>query len=84
MTVAEAIDMLNSFPHFNGEQNTQKIYNSVDMAVKSLEAWEKVRTEIETEANAYPYGREYYLDMKIEGLETALEIIDKHLKGVTE
>jgi hypothetical protein len=37
MTREEAIEMLNSFPHFNGEQNTQRIYDAVDMAIKAIE-----------------------------------------------
>lgn len=37
MTLDEAIEILNSFPHFNEEQNTQRIYDAVDMGIKALE-----------------------------------------------
>lgn len=37
MTREDAIEMLNSFPHFNGEQNTQRIFDAVDMGIKALE-----------------------------------------------
>lgn len=61
------------------------VNEAYDMAIRSLEAWEKVRTEIEKiggseEKSVYKCQHPSY----IKGLEKSLEIIDKHLKEVTE
>lgn len=61
-------------------------YKSRKMAIRSLEAWEKVREEIERiggseEKSVYKCQHPSY----VRGLEKSLEIINKHLKGgVTE
>jgi len=36
MTNEEAWDILDAFPHFNGEQDTQKIYDAVNTALRAL------------------------------------------------
>lgn len=53
---------------------------ALNMAIASLEVWEKVKAEIDEQYDrVHPYNISC-----AEGLEMALEIIDKHLKEVTE
>ena len=57
---------------------------AVDMAIKSLEAWEKVRAEIEKESEVKTLQLHWGEAM---GLNKAIEIIDKHiseLRGDTD
>lgn len=51
------------------------------VAFKSLEAWEKVKAEIEQTAKDYDKFDDY---RRVRGLWIALKIIDKHLKEVSE
>lgn len=37
MTNEEAWDILDAFPHFNGEKDTQKIYDAVNTALRALQ-----------------------------------------------
>ena len=83
MTIDETKDELyrllsdcvnNSYPIRN---NTQKgrYRNAVKMAIASLEAWGKIKAEIDGQYDrVHPYNTSC-----AEGLEMALDIIDKHL-----
>ena len=53
---------------------------SLDMAIKSLEAWDKVREIFKAKSTSEDW--EYIHDLQI--WEDALEIIDKHLAEVSE
>ena len=92
MTVAEAIDVLNT----RGEHGNLTGYaawqtEALDMAVRSLEEWEKVLDELrEYGAICVEYTAE---DDKVDAVvdsmlkqakQAVLEIISKHLAGVTE
>lgn len=70
----------NSYPIRN---NTQKgrYRNAVNMAIASLEAWEKVRQEIEDMLETLSDGGDDWFTA--EKLNDVLEIIDKHLQEVT-
>jgi len=79
MTVAEAISVLKMVEAYGLADDAKK------MAIRSLEAWEKVREEIERiggseEKSVYKCQHPSY----VRGLEKSLEIIDKHLNWVTE
>ena len=91
MTIDETKDELyrllsdcvnNSYPIRN---NTQKgrYRNAVKMAIASLEAWEKVRAEIEDEKIDFDIniGMEKYYNNAIDDV---LQIIDRHLQEVAE
>ena len=53
--------------------------NAKAMAIKSLEAWEKMREEIKYHADNIKYTDAYR-----DGFEVSLKIIDKHLAEVSE
>ena len=73
MTVAEAIEKLKTARFvFKSESET---FASIDMAIRSLEAWEKVTEEIFQLHN----NEEAYWS----GVSDCWKIIDKHLKEVT-
>ena len=86
MTIDETKDELyrllsdcvnNSYPIRN---NTQKgrYRNAVKMAIASLEAWQKVRQDIQTETD--DKSNNMYFNL---GMLGALAIINKHLQEVT-
>ena len=53
---------------------------SLDIAIASLEAWEKIKAEIDEQYDrVHPYNISC-----AEGLEMALGIIDKHLQEVSD
>ena len=52
---------------------------TLDTAIRSLEAWEKVREEIKSLSNSFYFSMEFDLS---KGLDMALESISKHLKEV--
>lgn len=57
---------------------SEKHFKAFDMAIAILEAWEKVKAEIDEQYDrVHPYNISC-----AEGLEMALDIIDKHLKEV--
>ena len=56
-------------------------YECLNMAIRSLEAWGKVKEEIETEIKAYDEIVTFHRGVRI-GLKIAEEFIDKHLKEV--
>lgn len=79
MTIDEALEEMNTLiiPR-DGIQD--KLANAYDMAIASLEAWEKVRAEIDEQYDrVHPYNISC-----AEGLEMALAIINKHLQEVEE
>lgn len=59
------------------EKFEQEGYECLEMAIRSLEAWEKVKEEV-TEETKRPYTNNVFN----KGLYRALEIIDKHSKEV--
>lgn len=62
-----------------GQTGTDHCYDdAVELAIKSLEAWEKVKAEIETNINNSTWSE------VTNTLKWCGEIIDKHLKGVEE
>ncbi len=83
MTIKDAIFVLNCVEAHNGICNEAK-----EMAIKSLEAWEKVKEEIGQES-AYTkntweeYPDEWYAG-KCNAYGECLRIIDQHLAEVTK
>ena len=61
-----------------GVEDMPEIKEAVNMAIASLEAWEKVRQVIDEQ---YDRIKPYNISCA-EGLEMALEIIDKYIKEV--
>lgn len=83
MTVEEAITELQHeiqwaeadlYPYVS-----KQMVNACNMAIKSLEAWGKMREEIKYHADNIKYTDAYR-----DGFEVSLKIIDKHLKEVSE
>ena len=84
MTREEAIKKLKTARFaFKPESET---FASIEMAIRSLEAWEKVKADI-TETILYykDWGQiEIKAQHKEEVLKEVLDCINRHLKGVTE
>ena len=82
MTFEEAIEVQKWLGnnHFLFAKTFEDVKASTDMAIKSLEAWEKVREIFKAKSISDDW--EYIHDLQI--WEDALEIIDKHLKAVEE
>ncbi len=84
MTVNEAIDILQNTSFFGSVMDD--IDTAIDMAIRSLEAWEKVKEEITDKSCEYVLVKNGNYIGEIEWNKTfipfneALEIIDKHLK----
>jgi len=78
MTVAEAIKKL-EIARFAFKPESEA-FASINMAIRSLEAWDKVRTEIEENRDDWIKG----LDPEWHTYDRCIAIINKHLKGVTE
>ena len=83
MTIGNAIEILNREHSPRGDRESFKAYfDARKMAIRSLEAWEKVKEEIES-AKYLKYGQKYgATNCLASGLDKALEIIDKHLQEV--
>lgn len=79
MTIQEALELLKDDELADGEEDADKFNEAYNMAIRSLEAWEKVIKEIQEHESKIPYK---VYDGIHEGLEEALKIIDKHLKEV--
>ena len=76
MTIDEAIQRLVDVRKYNKLSINECI--ALEMAIASLEAWEKVKAEIDEQYDrVHPYNISC-----AEGLEMALEIINKHLQKV--
>ena len=69
MTLAEAIRVLKMVEAYGLADDAKK------MAIRSLEAWEKVRTEIGKLPLSWEYGQ---------GVEDCMNIINRHFEEVTE
>lgn len=79
-TIEEATKLLKMSEQaiwLKGLEKEQK--EAIDMAIKSLEAWEKVKEEIKYHADNIRYTDAYR-----DGFEVSLKIIDKHLSEVSE
>ena len=77
MTKNEAIEVLRHL-----QDSDYPMYSeALEMAIKSLEAWKKIRTEIKKESEVKILQLHWGEAM---GLNKAVEIIDKHLLGVSE
>ena len=95
MTIEECIDILDdNFTVLNthGHYTEKEEAKAIEMAIASLEAWEKVKAEIEeleivyesyfagdTRTDAQKSADWWKMDKQI-----VLQIIDKHLQEVTE
>lgn len=80
MTVEEASKILKMSDQaiwLKGLEKEQK--EAEEIAIRSLEAWEKVREEIKSLSNSFYFSMEFDLS---KGLDMALESISKHLKEV--
>ena len=79
MTIDETIDNLEWIKHSLIADSEQD--KAVDMAIKSLESWEKVKAEIEDAKIDFDIniGMEKYYNSAIDDV---LQIIDKHIKEV--
>ena len=84
MTTQEAIKMLNGDINYWKNKNTLIDTEHYKMAIRSLEAWEKVKEEIQEKINDLD-ERTIYTEMengKWCGLRLAEKIIDQHLQEV--
>ena len=87
MTIEDAQRIISNydlnFQEVNGKLFTaDEIASAFDIAIRSLEAWENVKAEIEASIN---FANESVEEAIYKcGVESALEIIDKHLKGVSD
>ena len=86
MTIDEAIDILSdnhTVLYSHGDYTEQEEIKTQSMAIKSLEAWEKIKTEIAESKidNDLDFGNEMYYNNAINDV---LQIIDKHLSEVSE
>ena len=79
MTIDDAITIFHGLecnPLFS-----EKHFKAFDMAIESLEAWDKVKQEIEDMLETLSDGGDDWFTA--EKLNDVLEIIDKHLQEVT-
>ena len=77
MTIDEALEEMNTlFIPRDGIQD--KLADAYDMAIASLEAWEKVKQEIYQKAFESPLINPVFTLIEI------MEIIDKHLQEVAD
>lgn len=92
MTIEEAIkELKDASDHEVRHGDTEYHYNEVmkrvvafGMAIKSLEAWEKVKAEIKDIKDLYDLGKEdVSTKMFLEGVETVEQIIERHLQEVS-
>jgi hypothetical protein len=82
MTVAEAIKLMKKSPTQCLEASeAEKFCEAYDMAIRSLEAWEKIVEELADMEKEFEYRHDC---PRADTLKYALSIIDKHLKGVSE
>ncbi len=79
MTINEARYQLDYCIRDMIEQKTRNDDKAIDIAVKSLEAWENVRQEV----NDLFFGPAYYM-ANYDAYKMFLEIIDKHIQEVKE
>lgn len=79
MTNEEAIYFLKKGSLSDSEVEAERFNEAYNMAIKSLEAWEKVREEIKSLSNSVYNATEFN---KSRGLDIALEIINEHLSEV--
>ncbi len=86
MTVEQAIKELKKYSIPCG-----KYVEAYNMAIKSLEAWNEVKKEISSRRIIKNYTESYdksacdiYLSGFKDGLESALDIIEEHLKEIEE
>lgn len=81
MTIDEAIQRLIATREQKGRFSVNECI-ALEMAIASLEAWEKVKAEIEDEKIDFDIniGMEKYYNNAIDDV---LQIIDKHLQEVT-
>ena len=86
MTIEEAIEYnknLRMYMKISDKNQPCKFleenYIALDMAIKSLEAWGKVKEEIQRKANSGQWS-----EATIYGMNKSISIIDKHLKEVEE
>lgn len=81
MTIDEALEEMDTlFIPRDGIQD--KLADAYDMSIASLEAWGKVKAEIEDMLETLSDGGDDWFTA--EKLNDVLEIIDKHLQEVTE
>ena len=82
----EAIKIIGNYD-MNGcgycHQGGEEIKEAFDLAIKSLEAWDKVIEIIHTNRE-HTKGTSEFGQGKIYGLDIAEEIIDRHLREVEE
>ena len=76
MTIKEALEYLDTIPTI-GEQ-----VDALDMAIKSLEAWDKVREDLRKFIDANSNSGDMYLDGRADGGWHALATIKRCLAEV--
>lgn len=83
MTREEAIEQLKQIPIHDGVSDNymKTIYEAIDMAIRSLEAWNEVQKEIYKQIDALDEIHEFR-DKK--AYFKALDIVNKYLKEVEE
>ena len=88
MTIQEALELLKDDELADGEEDADKFNEAYNMAIRSLEAWEKVKDEIENGDYRYTLAKEGYGFGNVVWHENLIstnkvtEIIDKHLQEV--
>jgi len=80
MTREEAVLRLEVLKDFSQNNELKKMHEAIDMAIRSLEAWDEVKHECWDEG--YNFTGEYQgVWVRFKDIE---RIIDKHLKEVEE
>ena len=92
MTIEQAIQRLKEhkilFSNDHGWDETT--IQALDIAIKSLEMWDEVKKEIlsksiiKTHSDGLKSACDIYLSGFSDGLESAFDIIEKHLKEIEE
>lgn len=80
MSMEEAIQTL-EYQYENGQME-QYVHEALGIAVRSLEAWAKVRKEICAQMERYSVGRNEFRDGVMLGLGYAMTSIDEHLEEI--
>ena len=87
MTIEEAIKIIDSAMTSYGEDaiDYDEVFEAKDMAIRSLEAWEKIDDDIASLQDMYSIGGTTETEKAIwENLQAVRKTIHKYLKEVSE
>lgn len=86
MNNKETIEILNRAKPINDNPPYNILCIAVDKAIASLEAWDKVKEELEKDMNEYEKEMNEYEKLSdlsySDGVSYALDVIEEHLKEV--